>query len=466
MSRSCVSAQAIWVLRRPALRGGAAATPNVPHGIPLDISGRDRVSPRPATVRGTSAATMEPAMTDARGSCPERLISSKRRRIIAILAASAFVISCSPAPTPTTRISATPAPTASENAAPAQVEPPVVDRAHVVPRLEWSPDHSTLAVTTAGVSSGQGRVDLLSADGAQRASLTAEAAAWVDASHLVTLETTPADPDGAAMAAWLVDVQTGSRLAIEGRFSGLLGGSHGAVALTRTPTQADSDAMAVIWRDGALDPAPFGGSPVAWSPDGSLLAFATAPRVPLGASAGGSEPARLVIVGVPSWERRFDSGDDLVDARLPVYFSADGRSVAATSTSGGTLIFDLATTTPTRVEASSPFGWTSNGGLILVGEDGQIRLRDGDGVLTDPALPTGLPVYGPAGSIAVLQPAATITSGSVQIGRNGTWRTVSGVAAGRGTPIAWTADGSACFLATGSSDASRELDRVFRVTVP
>ena len=57
-------------------------------------------------------------------------------------------------------------------------------------------------------------MDLFSADGAQRASLTAEAAAWVDASHLVTLETTPADPDGAAMAAWLVDVQTGSRLAI------------------------------------------------------------------------------------------------------------------------------------------------------------------------------------------------------------------------------------------------------------
>ena len=66
----------------------------------------------------------------------------------------------------------------------------------------------------------------------------------------------------------------------------------------------------------------------------------------------------------------------------------------------------------------------------------------------------------------VLQPGATFGQGRALIGRNGVWRVIASLAAGEGTPLAWSPDGTACFVAMGTTDAQQVLDRLLRVIVP
>ncbi|HEY5436547.1 MAG TPA: hypothetical protein VIK13_15055, partial [Candidatus Limnocylindrales bacterium] len=269
--------------------------------------------------------------------------------------------------------------------------------------------------------------------------------------------------------AWLIGTIDGSRSRIGAGYASLLGSGHGTVALVKAPPVGDAAATFVFWADGALTDAPLAGSPFAWSGDGSLLAVETAPGAPPSGqtgSTGGSQPARLVVLVRASSDRRLDSGTDLVDGRFPVSFSPDGTRLAATSASGGTLEFDLATGSVARLSGVTPFGWTPEGGLVLVAEGAGVRIRSADGTEATPQLPPGLPVYGPGGSVAVLDAGQAFGAGAITVGRSGTWRTVHGLTAGEGTPITWTVDGSRCFVASGTTDSSRDLDRVLLVTVP
>jgi hypothetical protein len=393
----------------------------------------------------------------------------------AILAAAVFVAACGSSATPSpmpTRSSATPTTTGTALTTPAatitqaaseQSLPPgvtVVDTANGIQRLDWSPSGKLLAVLTWGWELGLGRADILDLTGRRIATFDAFDMAWVDDTHLLTLVVSPNDVAHGTVSVHSID-GTGSTV-VPGTFGGMLGNGHGSVALT-APVVGSSypaDESYRIWSNGQLgQPITGYGHPVRWSADGRLVAVVSESAAGSGpGGVGGPIPGTLRVLKLP--ERTVVLSRPLDDIRLDVYFSPDGARLA---TSDG-LVLGLADASTVQLTGRSD-GWTATGSLVVVGLDHRVSLWTPVGTTVVPDA-FDWAAFGPnEGDIATLPAAddnlsAPVTAvvrrlgGAVSIPLN-----VGLVMA------AWSA-GGVCFIATGTTDAQLEDDRLLRTELP
>jgi hypothetical protein len=381
---------------------------------------------------------------------------------------------------------ARPAPTAlGETAHPSvgdlSVQVILVD--HVLEQVRWSPDGRRFALGVGTGTAGAGRVDVYTTDGAKDASFPGSLdAAWLDPDTLVTFDPDPYEGGGTLT---IHSLTTGSSEALPGPGGGILGNNHGLVAISVfTPPDAAPDQPPTVrilghW-DAAIPPGGAGywsegdpiaglGWPMAWSADGTLLAFLTPVGTARGEGPAGSttrlaaatvRPASLAI-------RRFPGNapvplpDVTVDSAFDPTFSPDGRWLTGL---GGDILIDLQSGT-VHTLPSSPAGWTPDGDLVLRGSDQVSVLWQPGGSTTGTGLPPGLPVYGPLpGEVALLSAAegdvgaamVTIASRSVSVPPlpHGSWT------------VSWSPDGSACLLETGTDDAQLAHDSLIRLAPP
>lgn len=346
----------------------------------------------------------------------------------------------------------------------------VIDTAHGIDRVAWSPDAQSLAVETASGTVGLGVADILSADGRYLGAVSGSDYAWLDASHLVTL-------DGAGSSqAILRSVDGTERTTAPGLYSGILGNEHGLVALIGEASAPNWPEAFWIWSASGIGPEIRGrGFPVAWSPDGHLLALFT-PRpkatgdtgsIQFASAGGGDTPATLSVLRFPGVTPVAGGTGELPGMRTVVAFSADDRWLAL-SQGRGTAIFDLHGGPPTTISGVAPLGWSPDGRLVLQEPDGTVRLRAPSGSLGDPGLPPGFVHYGPSmDDVAIFQQDATDkNSGRVLIRIGDFSVTIPLRMAGPGATVLWSADGSACYVATGTDDVQQLDDRLLRVARP
>lgn len=345
-----------------------------------------------------------------------------------------------------------------------------IDTAHAIDRVAWSPDGQFLAVEAGSGTVGLGVADILSADGRYLGSVAGWEFAWLDASHLATLE-------GVGSSAVIVRSVDGTeRTKVPGQYSGILGNGHGLVALVEATDARDWPEAFRIWSASGLGPKIRGrGFPVAWSPDGHLLAlFKPTPKatgdsgsVGLASTGGGDTPATLSVLRFPGATPVAGGTGAVLDTRTVLAFSPDGHWLAL-SGGEGTVIFDLHGGRPTTVSRLTPLGWSPDGRLVLQGPDGTVRLRAPSGSLTDPGLPPGFVHYGPSmDDVAIFQQDAIDKGSGRALIRIGDFSvTIPLFMAGPGATVLWTADGSACYLATGTDDAQQLHDHLLRIARP
>jgi hypothetical protein len=229
----------------------------------------------------------------------------------------------------------------------------VVDTANVVEGLDWSPDGRLLAVATSAGRTDTGfRVDVLDLSGRKVAAFDVADTAWVDDTHLMTFDVPPNDTAHGTVALHSTDGTDSAT--VPGTFGGMIGNGHGSVALM-APVIGSTFAADVsfrIWSGGQLgQPITGFGEPVAWSPDGRLLALIS--ESPTGSGGvGGPIPGTLTVLELPS--RSVVLARQFTDVRMDVYLSPDDGELA---TSDGTVL-ELADDQSTRV-SGRPQGWTS-----------------------------------------------------------------------------------------------------------
>jgi len=344
----------------------------------------------------------------------------------------------------------------------AQSLPPgvtVVDTANGIQRLDWSPSGKLLAVLTWGWKFGLGRADILDLTGRQIASFDAFDMAWVDDTHLMTLIVSP--DDTAQGTVTVHSIGGAESTVVPGSFGGLLGNGHGSVALTApiAASEAPADESFQIWSNGQLgQPISGYGHPVAWSPDGKLLALVGESPTAGPNGVGGPIPGTLTVLRLP--EKTVILSRPLDDIRLDVYFSPDGTRLA---TSDG-LVLNLVGGDSTQLTGSTD-GWTSTGALIVVGQDHRVSLwRPAGSAVVSNAFEWA--VFGPnEGDVATL-PAAdeNLSSPVTAVVRRAGGEVSIPLNVGLGT-AAWST-GGVCFIATGTIDAQLENNRLLRIELP
>lgn len=381
-----------------------------------------------------------------------------------------------------TSTTATPVPTATPSsttgqASPAPTLPPgvtVVDTANVIQRLDWSPNGKLLAVLTWGGTLGNGRADVVDLAGRQVASFDAFDMAWVDDTHLMTLVVTPDDTAHGTVTVHALDGQPATT--VTGTYGGILGNGHGSVALTtpNVPSDAPLPESFRVWSNGKFGPMITGrGTPLAWSPDGGLLALLTSRAYPAADlsrpgtaamySVGGSLPGTLIVMKVPT--NVVSLARKLGDIRINAYFSPDGTKLV---TSDG-LLLDLANGGSTQVPGnfgggSKVDGWHS-GALITVGVDGSVSLWTATGTTIVPDAYDEA-VFGPnEGEIVTMTaPSDNLAAPSQAVVRRGSSSVT--LALNVGWTIATWSTGGICFIATGTRDAQVVGNRLLRVELP
>ena len=349
-------------------------------------------------------------------------------------------------------------------ASPSGALPPgiaVVDTANSVQRLDWSPGGELLAVLTWGGVLGNGRADILDLAGKTIGSFDAFDMAWVDDAHLMSFDATPNDTAHGTVAIHATDGTESANL--PDTFGGMLGNGHGSVALMAPVIGStySTDVSFRIWSGGQLGQSITGfGQPMAWSPDGGLLALIS--QSPTGSGGvGGPIPGTLTVLEPHS--RSVVLAHQFADVRMDVYLSPDDSKLA---TSDGSVL-SLADGNSIRV-TGQPKGWTADGSLVVEGADQRISLWT-------PTVTNVVPdafdwaVFGPnAGDVATL-PAAN------QNPDNPTLPTSAVVRRGGSSasiPInaslvmaTWSSTG-VCFIASGTQDAQAGDDRLLRVELP
>jgi RNA polymerase sigma-70 factor, ECF subfamily len=141
--------------------------------------------------------------------------------------------------------------------------------------LAWAPDGEHVAVL--GVPAGE--IIVYDRDGNAVDTFSGQGAVWVDASHLLATTSSTNGPYGVSNLT-LRSIGTGPDLLLSGTVVGatsILGGGGVAAVLDPFAGRVDATTQSFsVLRNGAFSAA-VSGLPVAWSPDGSRLAFLPSP---------------------------------------------------------------------------------------------------------------------------------------------------------------------------------------------
>ena len=338
----------------------------------------------------------------------------------------------------------------------------VVDTASSIQRLDWSPDGKLLAVLTLGGTSGIGRVDVLDLAGHPITSFVAVDMAWVDDTHLMTLGVSPDDTTHGTVTVLSIDGTVSGE--VPGTFGGMLGNGHGSVAL-EAPIAADeapAKESFQIWSNERLGPRIAGyGYPMAWSPDGRLLALIGETSTSGGGGIGGPIPGNLSVLKLP--QKTVVLSRPLADIRGDVYFSPDGSRLA---TSDG-LVLTLASGRGTQLTGNAD-GWAPGGALVLVGQDQRVSLWTPAGIsLVLDAFEWA--AFGPKpGDIATLPAADEDVTFPVTavVRRDGDEVSIPLNTGVNNLSIATWSTGGVCFISTGTANAQANDDRLLRIELP
>ena len=257
--------------------------------------------------------------------------------------------------------------------------------------MQVSPDGDYLAALTQDTQSN-GTVEVFTVAGTKVTTYPGQGFGWLDATTLAVFEP---GADAVNGPVTLHDVAAPDIAALvrplPGTWSGVLGNGHGSLVLDSAVPQGEyAFDHFQVWTNGRLGRllTTFG-TPMAWSPDGSLLVL-EASRSTARRSAGvvlantGQNEAEVHVLRFPGGQppAAFPSGL-IVDS--PAYFSRDGRYLAANATGTvsrqeGPIMVDLATGSIRSIRVDDRvLGWTPDGRVVLMATDGHTRLWAPDG---------------------------------------------------------------------------------------
>jgi copper(I)-binding protein len=276
-----------------------------------------------------------------------------------------------PAGTATTTTPASFGPTATPSAAGSVHQKTILDSGtESVGAATWSPGGTKIAVTLG--NSGQSlHIQILRSDGTPIETVDASELAWIDDTTYLALN--------GAVKAFVGHVGSSAHSDLPVTYPcGLLRGSPGVVALMTDATCTDPPTRYVIWTPKGLS-APRSGVPVAFSPDGTLLAVVHDPTSCCGGdptpdpSASPPPKTTLDIVRTSTGVSVARAGNVAWAYGTTVIFSPDTKRVAylvwmpERQSGDGFAILDVASGTVSVLDAGlgKVFGWMANDRLLV-----------------------------------------------------------------------------------------------------
>jgi dipeptidyl aminopeptidase/acylaminoacyl peptidase len=194
--------------------------------------------------------------------------------------------------------------------------------------VAWSPKGTRIALV-AGASGEASIVSIVDPNGRVQDQFDALDFAWLDEDTYIAINGISGPSGVADFTTFTGAVGSSARQTIPGSYWQIVAGPAGTLALKLHETGSD---RYVIWRLSSVS-SPRDGIPVAFSPDGSLLAVVHYPRaccdgLPSPAPTAAPGPTVLDIVRTDTGESVRVTGDVVWAYGLPVDFSPDGRTVA------------------------------------------------------------------------------------------------------------------------------------------
>lgn len=310
----------------------------------------------------------------------------------------------------------------------------------------WSPTGTSFAIVDAP-RNGSAIVRLYASNGRELRSLDGWDLAWTDPRHFLVRRSAGV---GEIVAGSLDNADLAS---VRGSFAGLLTNGHGAAAL-ELPGTDPVQAQFLVWRSGTLG-TPRAGQPVAWSPDGSLLAVVHVTSS--AGSTGGEDVGWLEVLRGPDLVSVAAVHSIDVGARgTPVLFSPDGSHLAIQATSAGepiVAILDLNSgrIASVRVGRVQSVAWRGRNELLVVESDReQIGAFDVNGKSVASGVPFAL---GLAASPTGILATHALDSGSLTLRTVGRAQVLD-VCGRRLGDISWAPDGEHLLVGCEQLDGS------------
>lgn len=415
--------------------------------------------------------------------CARALERGSAVLLAALLAAAcgATPVTSPPSTGSATRNQPPPTPTASPTSTPAQTLPPgtlVLDTVAQIRSMQLSPDGKLVAVLVWDKQSN-GTVEVFTVEGAKVAAYVGQGFGWVDAGVLAVLRPGADGVDGPVTLHAVYATNGVLPPSLPGTWAGVLGNGHGSLVLNSAlPQGAYAGDHFQVWTNGTLGPLiTTYGTPMAWSPDGTLLVLEQSRNTVV-------RPTGIVLADTGSYEAelhvlRFPGGRPLpgfpsgLIVGSPAYFSPDGRYLAADGTptdsrSQGAIIVDLTTGAVRSLGLFVPvLGWTPDDRVVVLTTNEHALLWGPDGTLTDPGVPAGAVGYGPTMTDLALAPAISDAGPTLIIeSSRGSVTVPMHVTLSSASDVVWTSGGQAVFVDTATTDAQQLMDQLLRVPVP
>ena len=282
--------------------------------------------------------------------------------------------------------------------------------------VAWSPNGRTLAAAALAQQVGQGQIHLFDRTGHGIGAVPGFDFAWVDDTHVVTLE---GNADGFTYSAWLWTTDASTSQVISDDAGGFLRSPTGALAILRWDRSADTETFRV-WDRGALSEERTGVA-AAWSADGRHLfvlrdaATASTHSAPSSSdglilAAGAPPPVWLQVLAYPGLAEERAFPHVLVNGGFggSVPVEPSGRFAAMTTDANRVAVFDIETGRIDLEQAGwTSADWTTDGRLILAMPDGHtIRLRDPKTRALSAALAPGTRIATTGGATVVVPPTS------------------------------------------------------------